>query len=147
MAIFDKMTPEETDFERKTAQKQFWYTTISCGLSCYTKFINSKCGAQGLLGEGGPLRTFSFVQSLNVRNLLSDWSMSKQILVRASTNRQTKKQQQLHCNGASPALYPVRVLFVLEILSSRVDWFREISNLLSHFCHIIVFWMTEKVIV
>ena len=36
------MTPEETDFERKPAQKEFLVT---------------RKAAQGLLGEGGPLRT------------------------------------------------------------------------------------------
>jgi len=40
------MSPEETDFERKPSQKQFRVTRNS---------LNIKRGAQGLLGEGGPL--------------------------------------------------------------------------------------------
>jgi len=44
--IVDKMALEETDFERNPAQKQFRVTRNS---------QNSKRGAQGLLGEGGPL--------------------------------------------------------------------------------------------
>jgi len=42
------MAPEEKDFESNPAQKQFRVTRNS---------ENSKRGAQGLLGEGGPLNT------------------------------------------------------------------------------------------
>ena len=53
------MASEETDFERKPFQKQFRVSRNS---------YNSKRGAQGLLGEGGPL--ISKLKSANLVNFL-----------------------------------------------------------------------------
>ena len=52
------MAPEETDFERNPAQKQFRVTRNS---------YNSKRGAQGLLGEGGPLTSWSLAVTSTCR--------------------------------------------------------------------------------
>ena len=43
------------DFQQDDSEGNgFSKKTCSETISCYTKFINSNRGAQGLLGEGGP---------------------------------------------------------------------------------------------
>jgi len=43
------------DFQQDgSGGKGFSKKTCSETILCYTKFMNSNCGAQGLLGEGGP---------------------------------------------------------------------------------------------
>jgi len=39
-----------------SGENGLWKETRSETISCYTKFLNSKRSAQGLLGEGGPLK-------------------------------------------------------------------------------------------
>jgi len=45
MDDFQEDDPEGNRFSKKTCSET---------ISCYTKFTNSNCGVQGLLGEGGP---------------------------------------------------------------------------------------------
>ena len=42
------------DFQQDDSEGNGFSKKTSETISCYTKFINSNRGAQGLLGEGGP---------------------------------------------------------------------------------------------